>query len=228
MKSLIIIIIIVIIVIIAITSISKETFAIDLDKVQYGTITKKEQKLSNRKIVNFKLPLPMSTISPPLLNSAKETKAELDYIIKLKRPEKIPDFDIYKTYLKYAGENGLIYDEEHLKSISDDIDTFGLKLKYIYNRPRPYQLAFLYQKPFHSTEKLFSPSYPSTSTLKANVLTNVLSYNNPKHKTKLNAIAKKVELSRLLNGYNYPSDNEIAIKISDILKDRIKYLEIKK
>ena len=228
-KKIFLILVIILIVVVVFRSSVTEPFDIDLDKVRYGNITEEHKLIVGRKIISFMLPLPLNTLSLPPQNSSEETKKELDYLSKLK-PLTSKNFNanVYQTYLTFAGENGLVYDEKHLKKLSNDIDTFVINMKYIYNRPRPHQLAFIYQMNMNSKPDInvSTPSYPALSTLKSRLLSDVLIYNNPNYKKKLNAMAKQIEISRLFNGHNYPSDNEAALKIANILKNRIKYLEI--
>ena len=72
-----------------------------------------------------------------------------------------------------------------------------------------------------------SSSYPCEHTLVSRVLADQLIHNNPKHKGKIDSIAKKIELSRYYGGTNFPSDTVGANKIAKIIKQRVKFLNIK-
>lgn len=209
---------------------------LDIDTITYGTTSAEWKKIADRPIKSFKLPLPLQSIEPPTKNSSKATLAELKYISKLtteqvsedKRQvarEFLPRDGVLKYFIKYAGENGLMYSDKHLKEANDDVETLCTKLQLMYNRPRPAQLGFVRQLTVDTVGQESTPSYPCCATMKAKVLSGLLSYNNPKHKDKLEAIAKKVELSRLYGGLNFPSDNIVALKIADIVLKHIQFLE---
>lgn len=209
---------------------------LDIDTITYGTTSPEWQKIADRPIKSFRLPLPLQSIEPPTKNSSKATLAELKYVSKLtteqvsedKRQvarEFLPHDGVLKYFTKFAGENGLMYSDKHLKQSNDDVETLCTKLQLMYNRPRPAQLGFIKQLTVDTVGQNSTPSYPCCATMKAKVLSGLLSYNNPKQKDKLEAIAKKVELSRLYGGLNFPSDNIVALKIADIVLKHIQFLE---
>lgn len=183
----------------------------------------------NRPVKMYKLPLPLDSISPPD-NTPSKIKSELEFLSKIK-----PDTAVSQTYerdgvlsgfVKYAGENGLVYDESHLNSIDLDTETIAMKIQQIYGRPRPYLVAPWYgivlrHQPIWNN----GPCYPCSPVLRARMLAHVLSYNNPPHQPALFRLVKRIELSRLAGGYNYPSDIEAAVNISNVLKKHVKYLE---
>jgi hypothetical protein len=209
---------------------------IDIDKIKFGKITPAQKLLKKRKITSFTLPLPLGTMPIPI--SLSKLDKELRYISKLTTVEatNVQKKDAIKYnngllshYIKFAGKHGLTYSDTHLKQISDDLDSFGIRMKYLYSRPRPSQYAFLKGYPIDTSAQSTqtSPSYPCMHTLKARIFSDLLTYNNPKFKDKLDALASKIELSRLFGGFNYPSDNKAAKSIARVLKSRIKYLEVK-
>jgi len=209
---------------------------LDIDSITYGSVLPPWQKIAERPITSFQLPLPLDDIEPPTKNSSKSTLAELNYISKLtteqvseeKRQvsrEFLPLDGVLKYYIKFAGENGLMYSDVHLTNANNDVETLCTKLQLMYNRPRPAQLGFIKQITVDTVGQDATPSYPCCATMKAKVLSALLAYNNPKFKDKLDAIAKKIELSRLYGGLNFPSDNVVALKIADVILKRIKYLE---
>lgn len=98
-----------------------------------------------------------------------------------------------------------------------------LKLKFYFQRPRPYQLAQYYKVklfPFESKSDN-SPSYPSGHTLQAKVICHVLGNHYPDRYQYFENLAKDVEYSRLYLGLHYPSDNDYALFIADkIIRDK--------
>lgn len=195
-------------------------------------------EIKDRPIWAFQLPLPLENFKPPAKNTSNIVKKEIDYLVKLGQSDtpttparklaediETDSQKVYKMYLKYAGENGLMYHEDHLKSVAKDTETLAYLVKSYYNRPRPYQLAYVLGKNIIPVKMAKTSSYPCEHTLTAKVLAYQLSYNNPKHKDNLHAIAKKIELSRYYGGLNFPSDTVASIKLAEILKNRMKYLE---
>ncbi len=205
--------------------------SIDIDKLRFNTKTNIKTDI---KTDTFALPLPLGTLPEP--EPLSKLYKEIKYLSKLtteeatnKQKQEAIGFhqgELLSHYIKFAGKHGLVYSDKHLKKISDDLDKFGLKMKSLYGRPRPFQHAFILGLPFNNVGTSNTSSYPSLHTLKARILSDQLTYNNPKYKEQLDALASKIELSQLFGGFNYPSDNKAALTIARALKPRIKYLEI--
>ena len=219
----------------AFTSKSKEGFSssINIDKLKFGKMTTNQKQLKNRIIKSFPLPLPLGTLPEP--EPLSKLDKELRYLSKLtlteatkqqKKDSIAYSGNTLSHFIKFAGKHGLTYSDSHLKQISDDLDSFGIRMKYMYSRPRPKQHSFLTGIPIETQGHTRTPSYPSMDTLKARVFADQLTYNNPTFKDKLDGLATKIELSRLFGGFNYPSDNKAALAIAKAIKPRIKYLEI--
>ena len=188
----------------------------------------------DRPITMFQTPLPLKSVQAPAKNGSKKTLDELKYLQKLalkstdEKREQARAFEqmsLVDHFIKYAGENGLMYDEQHLRDVAKDVETFGLLMKTYYNRPRPYQIGMLANMPINPVTMARSSSFPCEKTMIANVLANQLIHNNPSKKDVLQGMAKEVELSRYYGGLNYPSDTIEAIRIADIIGGKIKYLE---
>ena len=207
--------------------------SINIDKLKFGKMTTNQKQLKDRQIKSFPLPLPLGTLPEP--KPLSKLDKELRYLSKLtltevtqqqKKDSLSYSDNTLSHFIKFAGKHGLTYSDSHLKQISDDLDSFGIRMKYMYSRPRPKQHSFLTGIPIETMGHTKSPSYPSLNTLKARVFADQLTYNNPKFKDKLDGLATKIELSRLFGGFNYPSDNKASLEIAKAIKPRIKYLEI--
>ena len=210
---------------------------IKLNDLKYGQVDQITINFAKtHPIKSFPLPLPLQEILPPPLNLSQQTIKELDLLIETtknvtdKQYLNIESYekDVLLEFINYCKNNKLFYDQKYLEQVRNDVRALCLQLKLIYNRPRPYQLGYYIRKNIIPRTIITSinPSYPSYKTLLAKTLANVLSYNNPKQSTDLHTIAKEVELSRLLGGFNYPSDNSSSLQIAAIIKKYIKYLEI--
>lgn len=159
-------------------------------------------------------------------NSSKETKKELNEISSITRSisndsKKINYLlDIYANIEDFCNQSlsylGVKIDEEESKELFDDVFRFVVKLKYVYNRPRPYQLAAYYNLslfPF-STQNVDTPSYPSFRWVYFSVLKNVYLKNYLETGYIGNPFSS-IRESLISLGLNYQSDLEFSEKVSD-------------
>jgi hypothetical protein len=98
-----------------------------------------------------------------------------------------------------------------------------LKLKYHFQRPRPYQLAQHYKLklfPFSSVSAE-TPSYPAGHTFQAALICHVLGNHFPEKFSYFDSLAKDIEYSRIYLGLHYPSDNDFSLYcVETIIKDK--------
>jgi hypothetical protein len=177
----------------------------------------------------------LNNFSPPL-NESKATKEELnelvDYIAATKKDDTL--FDRYATYdeslEKFLALN-VIKDMQLEEKSIDTIDKlldysypFIYKLKYHFQRPRPYQIAQHYKLkmfPFYSITAA-SPSYPSLHTFIGGVVCHVLGNHYPDKYQYFKNLATDIASSRLYLGLNYQSDNDMALYcVEMVTKDKI-------
>jgi hypothetical protein len=210
---------------------SHSTDVVTVDSLLYDT-KEHHPTLKNRPIKSFRLPLPLEDFPAPRKNSSLQK--ELKYLAQLNAGTVTEQRDLalaierngtLRYFIDYAGRNGLMYDEGHLKRVSDDVTTLAYLLKSYYNRPRPYQLGFLLGYNIIPVTMADSSSYPCEHTLVSKVLAYQLAYNNPRFAKQVHALAKRIELSRYYGGLNFPSDTVASIKVAKVLKKNIKYLE---
>ena len=163
-------------------------------------------------------------------NSSKATREELntlvDYIEDLKK-----DDEALKRYMAYdasltgvfaqiiiqqnLGEKGA----DLIDKLIDDLKPIIIKLKFHFQRPRPFQLAHYYKLklfPYQSKSN-DSPSFPSGHTLQARVICDVLGNHYPEKYDYFDRVAKDVEYSRLYLGCHFPSDNDFALYAAEII-----------
>lgn len=110
-----------------------------------------------------------------------------------------------------------------IDQLIDDTVPLIMKLKFHFQRPRPYQLAQYYKLklfPFYSRSDS-SPSYPSGHALQARVICHVLGNHFPEKFAYFDSLAQDVQNSRIYMGVHYPSDSEYALLVADeICRDR--------
>ena len=95
-----------------------------------------------------------------------------------------------------------------IKQIHDDVVPLIVKLKYHYQRVRPYQLSHILSMrlyPFES-QTTMTPSYPSGHSIQSKLYADVLGNKYPKFYKQLQALAADIAESRLAMGLHYPSD----------------------
>ena len=109
--------------------------------------------------------------------------------------------------------------EQFIKNVFDDISSIIMKLKFFYNRIRPYQLANIYKYPLNPmpTISAQSPSYPSGHTIQSKVVADILTFKYPDQSSTLEKFAEKCSNSRLILGVHYPSDGVFGLQIASVI-----------
>ena len=167
----------------------------------------------------------------PPANSSGETKAELETIAAAealhKNPAKLEqkyDDEFDWAFKEVVEDAGLEYDETYFKRLIKEAASVTIRLKYKFNRPRPFQLGPVlgidvtkYQS---TTAK--TPAFPSGHTTQSVLVACVLSEKYPELKEKLMKVADKVSLSRVVGGHHYPSDIEYGELLGKWLSGQLK------
>ena len=181
----------------------------DLNQVTYGNPTKEYKLYLEEDSLVDDLFLKFKEDSFPL-NDSELVKDELndivDYIDSISDEENKAFLTRYKAYDRSLvqvitttfKQKGI--DVENLcEDIIKDIRNLIYKLKYFYQRPRPYQLAQYYKLklfPYNSFSAS-TPSYPSGHTLEAYVILNVISDKYPNEYQFCREMIEDVAFSRL-------------------------------
>lgn len=162
-------------------------------------------------------------------NSSEATKEELNQIIlKIKelqvdkeKQEIYQGFDIYldEYYVKFLNQYEIPIDKVQpiIDSIHEDIKPLMVKLKYFFQRPRPFQLAYYYKlklMPF-MTLGADSPSFPSGHAIESKVLSEVLGNMYPELYNPLSKLSEQVCESRIALGVHYQSDIDVGVYIAE-------------
>ena len=203
----------------------------DLNQVTYGNPTKEHKVYLEEDSLVDDLFLKLKEDFFPT-NDSELVKDELneivDYVNSISDEENKAFLTRYKAYdrsliqvitttFKQKG-----FDVENLcEDIISDIKNLLYKLKYFYQRPRPYQLAQYYKLklfPYNSFSAS-TPSYPSGHTLEAYVILNVIADKNPNEYQFCREMIDDIAYSRLYLGLHYPTDNDFAKEVAkEILK----------
>lgn len=124
------------------------------------------------------------------------------------------DEDLRAYVDDYSSQKGLFSLGQWFDKLNDTTGSFVFRLKYFFQRPRPYQLAAVFDKelyPLQSCSAL-SPSFPSGHTFQAYMCEKYL-----ESKGMPNNLSETVARSRVALGLHFPSDNQGAFEIGDIM-----------
>ena len=122
----------------------------------------------------------------------------------------LTDPSVTKAFLPYVEE-----DEKELTRIISNVllNWTGLFLKYVINRPRPYQvdpsIDYLESKTGNT------PALPAGHAFQAYYLSHILSEKYPSKKSLFKSLADKCNEVRIKAGIHYPSDGELSKIVVD-------------
>jgi hypothetical protein len=185
--------------------------------------------LSSENYLDSLLPELSSYPFPP--NESLKAKEELELLTqytdflandeKLKRRFELYDLE-FESYMteRVINQGG---DEKEVKDLiielHKDIVPLLVKLKFDYNRPRPYQLAYYIQSEFHPfrAKGADSPSYPSGHCYQSAIYAEVLGSRFPHYYQPLQELATDIMWSRQYMGVHFPTDSEFSLYIADLV-----------
>jgi acid phosphatase (class A) len=130
------------------------------------------------------------------------------------------DDDFLWAFEKICKDNGLGFDKKFFKAMIKEVGHIVIKLKYKFNRPRPFQLAKVHCLDLmkYDSETAKTPSYPSGHTTQGRVLAIYLSKLYPELQDQFEAVSDTISLSRMVGCHHFPSDvaygNQIATWIA--------------
>ena len=159
----------------------------------------------------------------PPSNSSEETRLEMLELKNLQTQHPDPakleedyDDDFLWAFEKICKDNGLGFDKKFFKAMIKEVGHIVIKLKYKFNRPRPFQLAKVHCLDLmkYDSETAKTPSYPSGHTTQGRVLAIYLSKLYPELQDQFEAVSDTISLSRMVGCHHFPSDvaygNQIA------------------
>ena len=172
---------------------------------------------------------PKLTITPPPANDSNETRTELfkllaynDGVIDRKMVKEFDD--MREPYMELVNKYNLDVTKNDLQQIIDEGAKFTLKIKYKFNRPRPYQIAEHYGiEDFrrHKLDSAKTPSYPSGHALQGRLIGLILTDKDPEHQNEYMAVSQRISDSRIMARAHYPSDKEYGEKLADELYEQM-------
>lgn len=190
-----------------------------IDEIVFGNPSK--QDYQNMQVPGYLDSLldELKTFLPPP-NSSDETKQELIVLLRYTKSTHISRKELFdKMLIPHLNDlfvrNGAKQEEvcEITESIVKDVLPIITKLKYHYQRPRPYQLAYYYPEmelyPDFS-HFVSSPAYPSGHGVMGLVAGHVLGNLYPESHSVMKNFMREILQSRLALGVHYPTDNQFA------------------
>tara|TARA_B100001113_G_scaffold199322_1_gene163286 strand:+ start:726 stop:1367 length:642 start_codon:yes stop_codon:yes gene_type:complete len=198
------------------------------DMVFSKTIKPKHKKRMNLETKLFPNN-PKLSMTPPPTNDSNETRTELfkllaynNGVIDRKMVEKYDD--LIKPFMELIEKYNVDVSKDDLQQIIDEGAKFTLKLKYKFNRPRPYQMAEHYEiEDFkrHKLDTAKTPSYPSGHALQGRLIGLILTDKDPKHQNEYMAVSQKISDSRIMARAHYESDKVYGEKLADELYEQM-------
>ena len=162
-------------------------------------------------------------------NASRKTRNELQWLLNyndgiIDRKITKEGDDVKKVFKKYCEDNNLKYNEDYYNKILKESQRIILKLKYHYNRPRPYQIAEFYGIPdfkIHNLDSAKTPSYPSGHTTQAHLIAELLGKEYTGHYVNLKKLADYISESRLMARAHYPSDCRFGKEVAMYIVARV-------
>ena len=198
------------------------------NKMVYSSDIKErhQKKMNSAEILISEVSIPHKPFPE---NASRKTRNELQWLLNYnngvidKQVSKDGD-DVKKVFEKYCKDNNLKYDKEYYSKILKESQRIILKLKYHYNRPRPYQIAEYYgisDFKIHNLDSAKTPSYPSGHTTQAHLIAELLGKEHSGHYTQLKQLADFVSESRLMARAHYPSDCRFGKEVAQVIATRV-------
>jgi hypothetical protein len=193
-----------------------------LDNIVWGNPTHHARQLLTQKsifdkhiptLVNFSFPKNSSKVTQEELNQLVDYAKDIEDNPEWLNRYRFYDESIERTFAQVITDNEL---DDNAVNIIDSLFDESLpllaKLKYHYQRPRPYQLAKEYKLRLFPYESYSanSPSFPSGHTFQSALIGYVLGNHYPDKFDYFLRLVKDIEYSRLYLGLHYPSDNDFS------------------
>lgn len=208
----------------------------EINEVTYGNPTYQQKEVLDKKSIVGDLFTELSKEECPA-NGSEATKQELNQIksalqnLEKSNPQDLRRYmNMDKSLIQYIEQllrAEQIDEAETIRSIVSDIQPLILKLKYKFQRPRPYQLAN-YRKlklfPLQSISAL-SPSFPSGHSIQAMVIMTVIGRKHPNLTQFSKRFYEDVMDSRVAIGVHYPSDNDFSAKVANAILEHPKFVD---
>lgn len=162
----------------------------------------------------------------PPKNASMRTYQELMYLKDLPEDKKFVEKhdDIVAVFKEVCKDHNLDYPSDLVDELLDSSAGIILDLKWHFNRPRPFQLAKIYDIKLGGEvlESMKTPSYPSGHSTQGILIGKVLQTKLPINTDAFVEAGKRISYSRNIARAHYPSDSEMGEIIGSRLYEFIK------
>jgi hypothetical protein len=160
-------------------------------------------------------------VKPFPKNASMQTYSELNYLRDLPEDKEFvkKHDNIEEVFKEVCKDYNVEYPEELVNELLKSSAGIILDLKYHYNRPRPKQLAEVYDMKIGGIEleSMSSPSYPSGHSSQGILIGKVLQTKLPITTDAFLQAGKRISYSRNLARAHYPSDSQMGEELGDAL-----------
>jgi len=138
------------------------------------------------------------------------------------------DLDLIAPFVKYLKDNDLKHDKKFLDDLVSQSTVIILKQKYLFNRPRPKQMAKHLGIPLPALKSgtARTPAYPSGHSTQSRLVALYLTGLHRDHAKSFLDLAEECGQSRLNAGLHYPSDHEAGVELGNKLYASMKTDEL--
>ena len=138
------------------------------------------------------------------------------------------DTHIEEYYMAQLKKIGIQVDKDLIYDLNVSIAPLYMKLKYHYQRPRPFQLGWYHKIALmpNGSSSADSPAYPSGHGGQSRFIMLILSDLFPEHKEWLLKLSDYVAYSRVAMGVHFPSDNAFGQAIAEYLSRTEEYEQL--
>jgi len=200
----------------------------ELDLITYGNPTIEQiPYLESQSYLDELLP-ELKTYTFPK-NSSEATKEELNQLVDYLKTvngknEFLSRYKGYDRSLRKSFSDFFLKDVEdkdeivaQINDIITDVSPLIMKLKFYFQRPRPYQLSQYYKlKLFpYESRSADSPSFPSGHAYLGRIITEVIGNHKPQTYALMQKILNDICYSRVYLGLHYQSDIDVGIFCAD-------------
>ena len=160
-------------------------------------------------------------VKNPPKNTSMIVYNELQYLKDLPEDDEYVEEhdDIEKVFEKVCKENNVEYPKELVEKLLKSAAGIILDLKYIHNRPRPFQLSSHYNMKLGAKvmESMKTTSYPSGHSAQGILIGKVLQTRLPINTDAFLEAGKRISYSRNIGRAHYPSDSRLGEDIGDAM-----------
>ena len=166
-----------------------------------------------------------ATLQPPPDNDSNTTLNEINKLAKIEPDKKRVERgdDVKKLFYPLIKEIKSV-DKEHIDLLIKDSAKYIFKLKYQYNRPRPYQVAEFYDIDLNGTQldSMKTPSYPSGHATQGYLIGEYLAMKDPQNAHEYKQVGEDIAHSRIVAKAHYKSDKIYGKRLAEYLIKHLK------